>query len=724
MLIGLAALVATIGSASAQPNADPFVVPRDAKASVIVFTTIDCPISNRYAPEISRLQAEFERQGVRFWLVFPNPADTPQAIDEHVKRFGYHMPVLRDREQSLVKRAGVSIAPEAAVVDKKGRVVYHGRIDDRYVSFGVERPTPTRRDLREAISDLLADRPVRVSVTQAIGCVLADFVPPPPTFAKDVAPVIFEVCGSCHRQGGPAPFSLLTYEAVRQHASQIVDVTKTRFMPPWKADAQDGPFVGQRRLGDDELAMIERWVAAGSPMGDAEDLPRAAARTDSWQLGTPDLVVTIPEAFRLSAESTDVFRIFAIPLAIDSVRYVRGIEFLPGNSRVVHHANIRLDYSAATRQLDAADPAPGYDGLMPRSAVYPEGHFLGWTPGQIAPLVPAKFAWVLKPGADLVVQLHMQPTGAPELVKPAIGFYFSKEPPTRMPAILRLGSQGIDIPPGDATYTIRDSYVLPIDVELQALQPHAHYRARDVRGSAVLPDGTIRPLIHIRDWDFRWQHVYRYETPVVLPKGTKLTMEYTYDNSELNPRNPDRPVRRVLWGQRTADEMGDLWFQLLPRHGEDLATLNAQTERKMMLEDVIGYETMLRASPADAELHDDVALLYLNLGRAREAAEHFRASTRLKPASAAAHFNLATALSVQGLLEEATAEYEEALAREPSYASAHNNLGSVLSVSGRSFDAIQHFREAARLDPGNVQAQANLAREVAAIVRRFLILGS
>ena len=188
---------------------------------------------------------------------------------------------------------------------------------------------------------------------------------------------------------------------------------------------------------------------------------------------------------------------------------MRGIEFHPGNARVVHHANIRIDRTAATRQLDEADPLPGYDGLMPRSAEYPDGHFLGWTPGQVAPLVAPELAWTLEPGSDLVVQLHLQPSGAVEQVLPEIGFFFSDRPPSRTPTILRLGSQGIDIPPGEARYVIRDAFTLPVDVDLLAVQPHAHYRAREIRGVADLPDGTSRLVMHIKDWDFRWQHVYR-----------------------------------------------------------------------------------------------------------------------------------------------------------------------------------------------------------------------
>ena len=219
-------------------------------------------------------------------------------------------------------------------------------------------------------------------------------------------------------------------------------------------------------------------------------LPKFA---DGWLLGQPDLIVKPDKPFTLPAQQTDAFRIFAIRVPVKKRTYVTGIEFHPGNARVVHHANIRIDRTDATRKLDEADPLPGYDGLMPRTAEYPDGHFLGWTPGQVAPLVQPELAWTLEPGSDLVVQLHMQPSGAVEEVLPEIGFYFSDREPARTPTILRLGSQGIDIPPGESRYVIRDSYVLPVDVELLAVQPHAHYRAREIRGVATLPDGSVTP---------------------------------------------------------------------------------------------------------------------------------------------------------------------------------------------------------------------------------------
>jgi Tfp pilus assembly protein PilF/mono/diheme cytochrome c family protein len=530
-----------------------------------------------------------------------------------------------------------------------------------------------------------------------------------PTFTRDVAPILFTHCAACHHPDGPAPFSVLTYAAARQRARQIAEATARRYMPPWKTAPGPHAFIGEHRLRDEDIATLGAWAAAGAPEGSARDLPPRPEITSGWQLGAPDLVVALPQ-YDIEASGADRFRIFVVNVPTESARYVRGIEFRPGLTSVVHHANIRVDRTPTSRRLDDEDPSPGYDGLLAHSAQYPDGHFLAWTPGQAAPLLPKGLAWRLDPGTDLVVELHLQPTGKRELIAPSIGFYFGADPPERTPGMLRLGRQNIDIAPGERRYVVRDSFVLPVDVEVLAVQPHAHYRAREVRGTATLPDGTTTPLITIPDWDFRWQQVYRYQRSVPLPRGTTLAMEYVYDNSDANPRNVIQPPQRVVWGQRAADEMGDLWVQVLTRSTADLETLLAAFRPKAIAEDVVGYEARIRAEPQTAALHDDVALLYLEQGETAAAVRHFREVTVLRPASAAAHYNLATALTISGALPDAIASFNEALRLRPDYVVAHNNLGAVLLQSGRLTTARLHLQEAARLDPDNADAWQNLGR--------------
>jgi tetratricopeptide (TPR) repeat protein len=302
----------------------------------------------------------------------------------------------------------------------------------------------------------------------------------------------------------------------------------------------------------------------------------------------------------------------------------------------------------------------------------------------------------------------MQPSGKPEVVQFSVGFFFGSDLPERTPAVLRLGHQNIDIAAGERHYTVRDSYVLPVDVEVLAVKPHAHYRAQEVRGFATLPGGSTKWLIYIKNWDFRWQHVYRYVAPVTLPRGAILQLEYTYDNSADNPRNPQQPPQRVGWGPRSSDEMGDLWIQVLTRDDRDLAALNREFQRKLIAENAIGYEALIGQDSHNVVLHDDVALLYLQLGRPKEAAGHYEASVRLKPDSAPAHFNLGAALMLADRIEEAAGQYQEALRINPGYAAAHNNLGSLLDRQGKLDEAMMHYREALRLEPDHVAAHNNI----------------
>ena len=535
-----------------------------------------------------------------------------------------------------------------------------------------------------------------------------------PNFADDIAPIVLTRCAPCHRPGEVAPFSLLTYDDVRRRARQIAEVTASRYMPPWKPEPGfGGPFIGSRRLSDADVALFRRWADAGAPPGDPSRLPPLPVWPEGWRLGTPDVVVTMPEGYTVPADAPDTFRNFVLPIPIDRTAFVAGIEFRPGNARVAHHANVRLDRTRSSRQLDAQDPAPGYEGPISPQAHYPDGHFLGWTPGQLPPLAEPGMAWRLEPGSDFVIQLHMQSTGRPESIRASVGLHFTDDPPVRTPLMLRLGRQSIDIPPGEPRYVIRDRFTLPVGAELIGIQPHAHFRATEIDGSATLPDGRTEPLIRIPDWDFNWQDVYRYETRPFLPAGTTVAMEYVYDNSAANPRNPDHPPRRVRFGQFSNDEMGDLWLQLLPRSEADRATLTRAFMPKVLNEDIVGYESMLAADPDDAVLHRDVAVLYMTAGRTAAAIRHYRRSIELDPASATAHYNLATLLAAAGSLDEAVRHFRRAVALRPAHAAAHNNLGAVLRALGRLAEATPYFERAVALDAGNAAAHNNLASALA-----------
>jgi tetratricopeptide (TPR) repeat protein len=532
----------------------------------------------------------------------------------------------------------------------------------------------------------------------------------PVTFTRDIAPIVFSHCTSCHRPGEIGPFSLQSYRDVRQRMTLVADATKRRVMPPWKADNAAGQFLDDRSLTAAQIQTIQDWTEQGGPEGNPADLPPMPSFPEGWQLGTPDVVATMPQPYSLRADGPDLFRTFVLPIPTTTARFVRAIEFRAGAGRGVHHANLGVDRTRSSRRLDAADPEPGYVGGMVPDAAYPTGYLLGWTPGQQPRPSPDGMPWRLDADSDLVVQLHLQPTGRPESIQVSVGFFFTNDPPLRQPVSLRLGSETIDIPAGDAAYAIQDHYVLPVDALVLAVQPHAHNLGRRMTAQATLPDGAVRSLITIPDWDFRWQDVYRFTTPLALPKGSSIAMRFTYDNSAGNPRNPSQPPRHVLWGQNTTDEMGDLWVQMVPVHDEDAAELGSDIARKTRTEDIAAYAQVLKSDPRNPLRHDAVAMLYLQDGRTEDAIAEFRESLRLNDESAPTHYNLGLALSMQRQYPAAMAEFETTVRLDSTHAEAQNNLGAMLHVAGRLDEAAMHYRRAIELRPENAEARANLGR--------------
>jgi Flp pilus assembly protein TadD len=545
-------------------------------------------------------------------------------------------------------------------------------------------------------------------------------VRPALTFNKDIAPILFEHCATCHRPVDPgeratdggdpkcfagAPFPLLEYRDVRAHAQQIAEATVKRVMPPWLPERVQAAFANERRLRDDQIAMIQQWVEGGATEGAVADRPAIPKWPDGWQLGQPDLVLSMPLPYTLQAVGTDVFRNFVIPVPAGPTRYVRGIEFRAGNPRSLHHASVGVDRFRVSRKIDRSDPGPGF-AAMPDDRVQ---SVFGWSPGKVPFMEPADRAWSLEKGSDLVIQLHMLPTGEPEVVAPTVGLFLSNTPPAHEPLQIKLESKAIDIPAGQADYAIDDSYVLPADIDLLSIYPHAHYLAKEMQGVARLPDGSVKRLITIKSWDFRWQDQYRYMAPVFLPKGTTLSMHFTYDNSDRNARNPQHPPQRVKWGPQSTDEMGALWLEILPRRDEDVAALMRDYTERSLRADIAGAEMQVAVSPGDALAHNFLATKYLQAGRLQDATVHLLEALRLKPDDAEAHSNLASALQVQGRLPDALLHAREAARLKPDDDRVRFNLGNAMSATGNIDEAIREFRRAVQLNPENADAHFNLA---------------
>ena len=382
----------------------------------------------------------------------------------------------------------------------------------------------------------------------------------PPTFNKDIAPILYQNCATCHRPGEVAPFSLLTYQDAAKRAAQLATVTGKRVMPPWKPEPGYGSFANERRLSVAQLLLIRDWAKAGAPEGGARDKPALPVFPEGWEGGQPDKVLTVDQKFTVPADGPDQFRCFVLPMNLDSDVYVSTMEFRPGNRRVVHHALVFLDSSGTARKL-AGDSHDGGYPCFGGVGFPPAGIIGGWAPGATPPPAVAGMSYPIHKGMDVVLQVHYHPSGKAEIDQSALGLHFS-ERPTMGRAGVVMSYRRIDIPAGDSHYVVKSEVTLPRDVNVFGITPHAHYLGKDMRVNAYLPDGTSKPLIWIKDWDFNWQGQYRYKEPIPLPKGTRVALEYVYDNSDGNPRNPSHPAVHVTYGEQTSNEMAVLFLNV------------------------------------------------------------------------------------------------------------------------------------------------------------------
>src|SRR5579862_2263509 len=362
-----------------------------------------------------------------------------------------------------------------------------------------------------------------------------------PTFAHDIAPIIYQRCATCHHSSGAGampmttPFALISYSDVKRYASAIAAATRSRVMPPWLPEPGYGDFVDDPRLTDAQIRLITEWVLDGAPEGSASEVPSPPHSVAGWQLGKPDLVVESPRAINIPATGPDLFWNFIFSPPIKKKRYIRAIEVRPGGEvGSIHHANIVLDPAESARTLEKASDAgfPGMDVPLRQSPFYVPSHFLFWKPGNAVWVEPDGLSWELDPGTDLVLNAHFMTTGVSQQAKPSIGLYFTDKPPKLFPMVIELeNDDALDIPAGDHDFLVSDDFRLPSDVNVLAVYPHAHYLGRLLEAYATLPNGRRKWLIRIPNWDFAWQAVYHYRKPIFLPRGTLLSMRYHYDNS-------------------------------------------------------------------------------------------------------------------------------------------------------------------------------------------------
>lgn len=430
-----------------------------------------------------------------------------------------------------------------------------------------------------------------------------------PTYFKHIAPIIQRHCQDCHRPGQVAPFSLMNFDHARSRASDLLLVVESGLMPPWPASSEyGGPFQDARILSDEEIETLRQWVDADSPEGDPKDAPEPREYSSDWPLGEPDLVLTMSEPYELEAEGDDEFRVFVLPTDLPEDRWIKAVDFKPGNRKVVHHVIAATDTSGRARELDAMDEKPGYSAVGGFGDGVPTRSFMPiWVPGSTPREAPKDAGYLLQKGADVLIQVHYHKSGKVEEDATSIGIYLSDEPlgrevrtgfvfpnvsmvqalkaraemenSDRRPGLDEFMRQVLEIPAGEANYQVKGSTAqgavmgrpLNRDILLTAVMPHMHWLGKDFTFNAVLPDDSRVPLIRIDSWDFNWQGTYAFTEPVYLPEGTWFEMVAHFDNSAENPNNPSNPPVTVRWGDQTNDEMCIGIYEFVPASDADRA---------------------------------------------------------------------------------------------------------------------------------------------------------
>lgn len=521
------------------------------KAIVVVMRDTGCPVSQKYGPRIAQIEQAYAQRGVAFLYLNTNAADTPEAIREEVGRLGLRGRYVHDAAGDVGRVLAPRSTGEVLVFDGSRKLVYRGGIDDQY-GIDYTRPEPRQHHLRDALDRVLAGEAPARAVADAPGCLL-NFeqhaaVRQPVTYTEHVSRVVQDNCLTCHTAEGIAPFSLESYRDVHARRFMIAYMVKTRRMPPWGAHRAVGSFANDRGLTDEELFTLLRWVDNGAPEGDARHLPAPPPprETAEWQIGTPDAIVGMDEAFAIPAEGVIDYQYFYVKTDFPEDRWIERMEFLPGAKQQVHHALVFLEAPDAEQKDGGAN-----------------GFFAGYAPGYPGMHFPEGTGKLLPKGAWLKFQMHYTANGTPAMDRTRLGFVFADEPPTHEVQTRSALNWQFVIPPHASNHEVVAEHTFQAPGTVLSLFPHMHVRGKSFRVDAVDVDGTVTPLLWVPRYQFDWQLAYHLKEPLRVRPGMKLRATGWFDNSEANPANPD-PEQEVRFGEQSFDEMMIGYFDWIP----------------------------------------------------------------------------------------------------------------------------------------------------------------
>lgn len=548
---------------------------KDKKAIVVVFLSFECPVSTSYSSVLAELAKTYRDKQVAFLAVNSNDDGDAAQLAKQAAEYKLPFPVFKDDNFRAADAFKADTVPSVFVLDHNFVLRYRGRIDNGYAARLKKNGRITRHDLRQALDEMLAGKPVSEPATKPIGCAIVrerkTRTDGAVAFHRDVLPILQKNCQECHRAGGVGPFALLTYKQAVNWADDIKEYTQERKMPPWKP--VDGPaFHSERKLSEKDIATLAAWVDGGTPEGDPKDAPPPRRFVEGWQLGQPDLVLTVPEEMTIGASGPDLFRCFVLPTKLTEDKFVTAVEVRPGNGRIVHHTLNYFDTSGKGRELEKkqrekddkqSDCGPGYSAAMGLGFLPTRGQvgsLGGWAPGNVAHHLPEGYGHFLPKGSDIILQVHYHRNGRVENDRTTIGLYFAKGGNTQRWKAMVLPGRFLVIPPGNERYRVTGGMEVLQECKLYSVMPHMHMLGREVKVTLTPPGGQPRTLVAINDWEYNWQETYFLKEPIVLKPGTRLAVEAFYDNSDKNPNNPFSPPRWVKFGEQTTDEMCYIFF--------------------------------------------------------------------------------------------------------------------------------------------------------------------
>jgi peroxiredoxin/mono/diheme cytochrome c family protein len=523
---------------------------KDKKAVVVVFTGTECPVNNFYMLRLKELHEKYAPKGVQFLAVNSNPQDGTDKIAGHARQHALPFPALKDADQKVADLLQAERTPEVVLLDSRRAICYRGRIDDQY-GVGYRRPKPNRRDLVEALEEVLAGKPVSVARTDAAGCLIGRTKRTASTakitYTNQIARLFQKNCQECHRPGEIGPFSLLTYGQGKGWADMIEETVRDGRMPPWYADPRFGKFANDRRLSKEEKETLLAWIDQGCAKGEDKDLPPPKEWHEGWWIGKPDAIITMKEEFTVPAEAgkTGVpYKYFTVPTNFTEDKWVQAAEARPGNRAVVHH-------------IIASVSAPGEDPGPRRNR---GGYLVGVAPGEEPLVFPPGMAKKIPKGANITFQMHYTPNGVEQKDRSSLGLIFCKEPPKQLVRTASIATSQLAIPPGDANHKVGSSATYDKETMILSFMPHMHLRGKDFEYRVEYPDGHSEVVLSVPRYDFAWQMRYVLAEPLRLPAGSKVVCTAHFDNSKNNRNNPD-PSVTVGWGPQTWDEMMIGWMQ-------------------------------------------------------------------------------------------------------------------------------------------------------------------